>query len=198
MQLNQTNFYKVLFKHGLAADEYLVLLNCFIEKKPLPNLDKRDIFNKFTNLSLINSDYTLSKKAIEVIEEMETVFKSKPKIKKPIIDESEVERYRNLWPEIKLPSGVYARVNLKNLVTSFEWFFKNYDYSWDTIIHATALYLNEYSNNNYKYMRNSQYFIKKSDISKNNESQLATYCDVYLNTGDDLSDTKDEFEIKVV
>jgi hypothetical protein len=42
---------------------------------------------------------------------------------------------------------------------NFRWFFAEYDYTWDEVINATTMYVNEYQKNNYLYMQNSKYFI---------------------------------------
>ena len=43
---------------------------------------------------------------------------------------------------------------------------------------ATKMYVNEYRENNYMYMQNSQYFISKQDKHRVKRSQLADYCDM--------------------
>jgi hypothetical protein len=54
----------------------------------------------------------------------------------------------------------------------FRWFFQNHDYSWETIFKAAKIYRNEQlEDNNDKYLKTSQYFIRK-----NEESRLADYC----------------------
>lgn len=91
---------------------------------------------------------------------------------------SNINRYREMFPAFKLPSGVPGRNNVKALSESFRWFFENYDYSWDEIFEATKLYINEYKQNDYLYMANSQYFISKQDKHKVKKSSLADYCDM--------------------
>jgi hypothetical protein len=196
--MNQLKLFTVLKKHDLSFNEYTVLLNCYLSKKPLPDLQNPKLFSKFVTLSLLNSDYTLNKKCLDIIYSVESLFKKKDARKEILIDKEILEEYREMWPNIKLPSGVYARVNVKNLEANFKWFFKNYDYSWETILSATALYLNEYSDNNYKFMRNSLYFVKKTGLDKMCESQLATYCDRFLETGDMHDEVDDIFKTKVV
>jgi hypothetical protein len=92
-----------------------------------------------------------------------------------------IQEYVEIFPNRKLNSGKYARVNAKNLETGFRWFFENYDYDWETILKATEKYVDEFSIRNYEYMRNSQYFIRRQNIDKSFESDLATYCEL-LNT----------------
>jgi len=106
-------------------------------------------------------------------------------VKKTItVDPEMVEAYRMKWPAGKLPSGQYARVNAKNLEVAFKWFFTNYSYDWDTVLKATDRYLDEYESKGFKFMRTSQYFIKKSDSDKSTNSDLANYCDHILSGQD--------------
>jgi len=106
-----------------------------------------------------------------------------------------VEEYRELWPAKKLPSGKPARVNVKTLTNNFRWFFNNYNYTWDEVMAATKRYLNEYEDQDYMYMKTSQYFISKADQSKVKQSELADYCDMIKEGTDD--DTQ-HFKEKVV
>jgi hypothetical protein len=95
-----------------------------------------------------------------------------------------IKEYVQIFPNKKLSSGKYARVDAKNLETAFRWFFENYDYEWDIILKATERYVDEYSIRNYEYMRTAQYFIRKQNIDKSFESELATYCQ-YINENPD-------------
>lgn len=91
---------------------------------------------------------------------------------------SKIDSYRELFPSGKLPSGVPARNNVKALGESFRWFFESYDYTWDEILAATKMYVNEYKQNDYLYMMTSQYFISKQDKHRVKKSALADYCDM--------------------
>ena len=96
-----------------------------------------------------------------------------------------IKAYVEIFPNIKLPSGKYARVNPKNLEAPFKWFFENYNYDWKTILKATERYVDEYNIRRYDYMRTSQYFIRKQDVDKSFESDLATYCEIIRTKPDD-------------
>tara|TARA_R110002020_G_scaffold36503_5_gene109819 strand:+ start:15781 stop:16305 length:525 start_codon:yes stop_codon:yes gene_type:complete len=106
-----------------------------------------------------------------------------------------IEKYRELFPAKKLPSGKLARVNIKTLTNGFTWFFGEYDYTWQEVLKATAQYVNEYEDNDYMYMKTSQYFITKEDKSKTKHSELADYCDM-VREGIDPGDS--HFKEKVV
>jgi len=100
---------------------------------------------------------------------------------------SNIEKYNNLFPKKKLPSGKFARTNSKNLENAFKWFANNFDYSWDFILKATAAYVDEYEKKNYMYMQTSQYFIRKQMSDKSWGSELANWCSA-IESGEDLSD----------
>ena len=95
-----------------------------------------------------------------------------------------IEKYVEIFPNKKLSSGKYARVNAKNLEAPFRWFFENYDYDWEEIMKATEKYVDEFSIRRYEFMRTAQYFIRKQNIDKSFESDLATYCEI-IRSGDD-------------
>ncbi len=67
------------------------------------------------------------------------------------------------------------------------WFFENHSYDWELVFNATRLYLDQYERLGYKYMRTSQYFIRKQNADKTYDSELANYCDMILN-GDTSAD----------
>ena len=54
---------------------------------------------------------------------------------------------------------------------------ENYDYSWETILEATRMYIEKYKTEDYKYMKTSAYFIFKSENGET-ISQLANFCDM--------------------
>jgi hypothetical protein len=89
--------------------------------------------------------------------------------------------YNEIFPNKKLTSGKYARVNPKTLENAFRWFFETYDYNWETILKATEKYVDDYEIRRYEYMRTSQYFIRKQNTDKTWDSDLATYCDLVNN-----------------
>jgi len=99
-----------------------------------------------------------------------------------------IKDYVEVFPNKKLPSGKYARVPAKNLENAFRWFFENFDYDWQTIYKATDRYVTEYEGRQYAYMRNSQYFLRKQNLDKSFESELANYCEYIQSNPDDEID----------
>jgi len=107
-----------------------------------------------------------------------------------------ISQYIELFPKGKLPSGKPARADKKNLENNFKWFFANYSYTWDTVLKATAFYVDEFEKVNFMYMRTSQYFIRKKEDGNTFASELANYCSI-VESGDDL-DTDNHFKQNVV
>lgn len=138
--------------------------------------------------------------AIELLDELDAQFKTKSvKASKTNMGANYMDyitKYLNLFPKKKLPSGKLARSTPKNIETNFKWFFDNYDYDWETILKATAQYVDEYERNGYKYMQTSKYFICKSNIDKSKTSELADYCELIASGGELDEDTY--FKEKVV
>jgi len=147
----------------------------------------------------LNQDLILSQKSHIFVEELNSYFrKSKKKTSTDLMGDKFdvcIKTYNEIFPSTKLRSGKYARTNVKNLEAGFRWFFENYDYNWETIFDATKKYVEEYSLKNYEFMRTSQYFIRKQNLDKSFESDLATYCDM-LN--EDSSKQDDIFREKIV
>ena len=106
-----------------------------------------------------------------------------------------IHTYREIFPAKKLPSGNPARNNVKALGENFRWFFETYDHTWDDIIKATRMYVNEYRDADYLYMQTSQYFISKQDKHRVKHSRLADYCDMIV---DGVSTEDEHFKENVV
>jgi len=131
-----------------------------------------------------NKPYTITNKGKTLITKFNNYFiKAKKKTNIQLMGKDfadKIEEYRNIFPAGKLPSNNPARQNVKALGESFRWFFETYDYTWEDIIKATKMYVNEYRSDNYMYMQTSQYFISKQDKHKVKHSKLADYCDMIL------------------
>ena len=179
-----------LIKEGLMPNTYYVL-HC-LKEKVIPN----NIVNKELEISRlkandwVSEDLVLTAKSLIFTEEINSFFKkTKKKTVSALMGEDYITmmlNYLEIFPNRKLNSGKPARVNVKNLEGAFKWFFETYDYSWETILNATEKYLSEYELKRYEYMRNSQYFIRKQNLDKSFESDLATYCELVLSGADEV------------
>lgn len=186
-----------LIKVGLTPNTYYYL-HCISE-----NISP----NKFVNSSIesvrlqaagwLDENNKLTAKSTALVKEIESYFvSSKKKTSVDVLGENfmeKIEEYLDIFPKFKLPSGKYARSDKKNLENNFRWFFATHTYDWDTVLKATMRYVDEYEVNGYKYMRTSQYFIRKQNAAeKSFDSELANYCDMCLNG----TDSSDDFSFK--
>ena len=173
-----------LMKAGLTPNAFYVLYCMHNKIVPDKSVNASLEITRLKSGNYLTENLELSGNTLKFIEEIEGYFKkSKKKTSKALMGDSFLENiktYNELFPATKLPSGVYARVNVKSLENAFRWFFQEFDYTWDTVIQATELYVEEYSITKYNYMRNSQYFIRKQNTDKTWDSTLATYCDMIL------------------
>jgi hypothetical protein len=143
----------------------------------------------------VSADGRITNKGVEIAEKI-PVSKKVPKKTSMVITEDSITQYLDLFPKGKLPSGKLARSDRKNIKSNFEWFFKNYEYTWDVVIRATALYVDEYEKKNYLYMKTSQYFISKMNPDRTRDSELANYCSSVVNN--DYETDENHFSEKVV
>jgi len=159
----------------------LVAMKLKIALSKVPQTDK-DTLLQLNYLTLKDGKYELTAIAQTFIIHLDNYFiKAKKKTDIQLMGKNFFEKiniYREIFPNIKLPSGKPARVNIKMLSESFRWFFETYDYTWDQVIEATKLYVNEFRDAEYMYMQTSQYFICKQDKHKVKSSALADYCDM--------------------
>lgn len=192
---------KILVKNQLSPNQ-VYLMWCLSEGIIPSNINVHQEIRVLKSGDWIIGDKaTLSKKAYDVLKDLEGCFKknvSTRAAKEAMGDDfmDKLKAYVELFPDIKLPSGVRARADLTNLKANFTWFFKTYEYDWDTVLKATDLYVGEYELKNFLYMRNSQFFISKMNPQKFRESELANYCDRIKNG--DVDENNLHFSEKVV
>jgi len=184
-----TEIFTRLIQEELTPNTYYVL-HCIKEKLvPHKFVNKELECKKLQTHLWLTEDLQLTSKSLIFMEEINGHFKRvKKKTSQDLMGKDfvkNIEAYVNIFPNKKLSSGKYARVNVKNLEAPFKWFFETYDYDWETIITATERYVDEFSIRRYEYMRTAQYFIRKQDIDKSFESDLATYCELIRNGEDE-------------
>lgn len=187
-----TEIFLKCLKEGLTPNTFYVLY-CIKEK-----ITVADFVNKAIECKRLQSDawldenLQLTSKSIIFITEIDGYFrKAKKKTTTNLLGSNfldNIKEYNEIFPNKKLSSGKYARVNPKTLENGFRWFFETYDYTWDTILKATRKYVDEYSVRRYDYMRTSQYFIRKQNTDKTWDSDLATYCELILSGEDEVID----------
>lgn len=187
----QEVFLKII-NAGLTPNAFYILYCVYTKVKPDKSVNAALEIARLKASNFLSEDLELSENSLKFIQEIEGYFKkSKKKTSKTLMGEEFLENiktYNECFPATKLPSGVYARVNVKSLENAFRWFFQEFDYSWEVVIQATEKYVEEYAINRYNYMRNSQYFVRKQNTDKTWDSTLATYCDMI---------TQDDYEAPV-
>tara|TARA_R100001015_G_C4602276_1_gene157229 strand:+ start:28 stop:609 length:582 start_codon:yes stop_codon:yes gene_type:complete len=189
--------FQQILQQKMTPDQFLILYG--IKKSlSLPLNNVPDQIKHLEKEGFIK-DNELTLKGKKVIVKFENYFiKAKKKTSIQLMGKKfsvRLNEYREVFPEGKLPSGKPARVNIRTLENSFRWFFENYDFSWDEIIDATKMYVNEYRDDQYMYMKTSQYFICKEGKNKVKSSDLADYCDMIR---DGVEPEDDHFKEKVV
>lgn len=183
-----TDIFTRLIQEGLTPNTYYVL-HC-IKEKIVPNkfVNKELECKRLQTDQWLTENLELTSKSLIFMEEINGYFKrTKKKTSQDLMGQDfvrNIEKYVEIFPNKKLSSGKYARVNAKNLEAPFRWFFENYDYDWEEIMKATERYVDEFSIRRYEFMRTAQYFIRKQNMDKSFESDLATYCEI-IRSGDD-------------
>jgi hypothetical protein len=174
----------------MTPNQFLVLYG--IKKSlslPLPKY--KEEIEHLKNLNYLSKDGTINTEGKKIIVRFENYFvKAKKRTNIQLMGKEfnkRIEEYRNIFPAGKLPSGKPARVNVRSLENSFRWFFENYEVTWDEVIDATKMYVNEYRDKEYMYMKTSQYFVVKTDKNKVKTSDLMDYVDM-IKDGVELDD----------
>jgi len=181
-----------LFSEGLSPNSFYVLY-CIKENiVPHGSVNKELECKRLQTNHWLSESFELTEKSIIFITEIDGYFKkSKKRTSKDLMGHNfmqNIEAYVTIFPNKKLSSGKYARVPAKNLESGFRWFFDTYDYDWQTIFLATQKYVLEYESKNYDYMRTAQYFLRKQNIDKSWDSDLATYCEFLKDNPDEDKD----------
>ena len=183
-----TEIFARLIQEKITPNTYYVL-HCIKEKiVPFKFVSKDLEISILISDNWLDENLQLTSKSLIFIEELNGYFKKTKK--KASIDlmgtafVQNIEGYVEIFPNKKLSSGKYARVNPKNLEAPFRWFFETYDYDWVTIFAATEKYVSEYEVKRYEFMRTAQYFLRKQNLDKSYESDLATYCEIVRNNPD--------------
>jgi len=183
-----TEIFNRLIQENLTPNAYYVL-HCIKENVVPKNFVNKELeCKRLQSDAWLTADLQLTNKSIIFINEISGFFKkTSKKVSKDLMGADfmqKIQEYVEIFPNRKLSSGKYARTNPKNLESAFKWFFDTYDYSWDLILEAAEKYVKDYELRNFDYMRTSQYFVRKQNIDKSFESELANYCELIKTTPD--------------
>ena len=188
---------QVVFNHiaeaGLTPNQFYLLysMNQSITA-PLMNTHQ-ELRALLVDYWIKESTYELEPKALSLISKIDSYFGVQVKKSNNGLMgddfEANAEKYNVIFPRMKLPSNKPARSPLKEIITAFREFFKEYDYTWDEIHAGAAYYIEEEEKKGYKYTRTSRYFIRKQDTDKSWISDLAGYCEL-VRSGEDFEESK--------
>lgn len=199
--LKQMEIFDMMTQKRLSPNQYYVLCSMRDSVTPIiPNLHLELRLLKTAGWITEAEPPKLTPQAVALIDQIEKIFSvRKKKTSNQILGvnfKEKIKEYNELFPNVKLPSGSAARSSAGNLEERFRWFFEHNEYSWETVLQATAIYVDEYRTKNWKFMRNSQYFIKKQEKDGTVNSDLANYCNI-VESGGDVESTP-TFKSKVV
>ena len=194
-------FLKIILKHKITPNQAFFLFS-LKNKVSMPIVNDQDIKDLENNKYIepvLEGGYNITVEGKILMAHLDNYFlKAKKKTNLQLMGKDfneKIKQYREIFPAKKLPSGKPARQNVKALTDSFRWFFENYDHTWDDVIKATKMYVNEYRDAEYLYMVTSQYFVSKQDKHRVKVSLLADYCDLIKEGVDTI---EDHFKEKVV
>ena len=190
--------YDIQIKAKISPNEFYLL--CAMHQcVSTPNLNVHTELRNLIDKGFVGENNTLTQKSLALIDEIEGYFNVKKiKAKKELMGDDPrkmMRQYIEMWPKGKLPTGAVARVTIENIEPHFMWFFKTYRYDWDTILKAAERYTNEKEREDWKYCKNSQYFIRKQSQDKTYVSELANYCEIIISG--DTDNTEPRFTEKI-
>jgi hypothetical protein len=141
--------------------------------------------SKLYGNGFLNSSNNLTLKGREIVNsiEIEGVENTTKKQNEETLDfESFIDLYRSKFKGKKLG----AIGDKQALVEKMNRFIKSNDYTYEHMLNAIQLYINEQASSSYKYLTKAHYTVyKKTD--KEEVSILATYCEE-LNPGTKIQD----------
>lgn len=188
-------FYVLLIKNKITPNQFYLLYSMSKDQSTIGiniHLEMRSLTQEGWIIGKVLQ--TKAKALINTVEEFFT--DKKVKNDKDILQsewEKRITEYLEIFPKIKLPTGKAARSDRRNVSDCFKWFFSNYKFTWEEIILATKMYVNDYERRNYKFMRTAQYFIRKQEADKKFNSDLADWC-----SNSDLEEELTHFIEKII
>jgi len=180
---------KFITENKLSPNQMFLLFS-MRESVSMPFITTNYELSELVNKGWVVNKNELTPKALELVNQLDGfIKKAKKKTDKVTMGddfESNISKYNQMYPKMKLKTGKYARSAEKNLVDGFRWFFDNYDYTWEEVLKAVAKYLDDREQHNWDYTTNSQYFIRKQNIDKSWKSDLADWCQAVRDGSDDI------------
>ncbi len=170
-------FYDILDELDVTPNAFHILW-CIANKRRPKSVNAHAELRNLVATKLLDDKYAMTEEGKIVLKKVEALFQEKIVEEKPVISDDFIGQYLELFPKGKLPSGKSARVNRRDIEKAFKWFFQNYEYSWETILKATAYYVDSFEKQKFMYMRNSQYFIG-NELAKLKNFDIVAYKDIH-------------------
>jgi hypothetical protein len=180
--------WNVCRKYNISPNQLYYLDSCREKIVPSQVINAEALKVVCLERGWITPEGNLTEGAIYILDEFETFLKkTKTKITKQILGDDfmkNVNEYREMFPNKRLPSKELGRQSPSELADKFVKFFKKYpQYDWELILDATDYYVNYYKKVGFKFMVTSSYFIMKNDTSK-----LADTCQAIIDNPKILND----------
>lgn len=123
----------------------------------------------------------LESQAVNIKEEEKSTEKNTEEVK------DWISTYISLFPE-EIIYGRYLRSSPRECIDRMQWFMKKYKYSKQTILKATADYIDSQSSSpdGHKFTTGSNYFIFKGKDSVDRASGLAAWCERATSTSNNI------------
>jgi hypothetical protein len=121
--------------------------------------------------------FSLTKEGADFIGKIQEFFEE-PAIQTTVSElplEDWFDEWMELWPKGVKTGGKLIRSDKKDCLDKMKKFIKKYNHSSETIISVTKEYLDEFSRQNYQYIKSATYFIDK----RGEGSELAARCQEY-------------------
>lgn len=188
MFIHLENIAEKLIQYNLSFNQLLILYCVSYNKKPLledysskiVTLSKEDFMNLIGNCYLLNkntTDTSIYFSQLEVTNDGQKLLnellvqRNKSNTLPWVID------YYELFPKGIKSGGYYIKTDLKGCEKKLlDFLKKNPNFSKETILQATSLYLSEMKQRGYHMCKLAPYFIEKDGIS-----MLAGYCEQVMN-----------------
>jgi hypothetical protein len=180
--------FNILKEVNLSVEEFIFLVNLYNKKDNeniIVSIEKLEEhkFIKIINTSDTERIIILRSKSIDLLEflmtDIDISFNTKKKIikkSKRVINQEIDDRigeYRSKWKGLKAGSMGSPKACKQKLT---RWMKENPTYSFDDILKAVDLYLQEFHVNT-TFLQNAEYFIFKQNTNKEESSRLSAYID---------------------
>ncbi len=182
--MTELEFYNRITEVGLTPNQYYAAMFHLLD------VQQKVLYNPTVELRGLKRGGFITEKGIPTEKLLDTgLFEDLNKMMVADDDDEKsfnrkIAYYISLFPALRLPSGAFARASINEIKAQFLEFFNLYTYDWETIYEATRNYIEYYRNQDYKFMRNSKYFI----IKNGGESQLALECEAIKTNKIDIKD----------